>query len=184
MGTVAARGRHSVRSTPADLHPTSDKVVTGGNELPAVRQFNVAMLGAAHPALGVILVKVQAVEIAVGHDPGVVDRRDRDAPQPSSLTCPRRQTDPTTAPITKALKPIKPTSSACTRRSCQITNVAAVVTRGRLSTRNEMPAGARGVDRDADIRSGVSVVGEQTRCIASAVPEHPTANASVSERPA
>ena len=89
MGTVAAARSPQRPIDPAGLHPTSDKGVTGGNELPAVRQFDVAMLGAPQPALGVIHVKVQAVEIAVGHDPSVVDRRDRDAPQPSSLTCPR-----------------------------------------------------------------------------------------------
>ena len=89
MGTVAAARSPQRPINPAGLHPTSDKVVTGGKELPALRQFDVAMLGAPQPVLGVVHVEVQAVEIAVGHDPSVVDRRDRYAPQLSSLTCPR-----------------------------------------------------------------------------------------------
>ena len=79
MGTVTAARSPQRPIDPAGLHPTSDEVVTGGEELPALGQFDVAVLRAPQPVLGVVHVEVQAVEIAVGHDPSVVDRRDRDA---------------------------------------------------------------------------------------------------------
>ena len=87
MGTVAAARSPQRPVHPAGLHPAGNEVVTGGEELPALGQFDVAVLRAPQPVLGVVHVEVQAVEIAVGHDPSVVDRRDRDAPQPSSLGC-------------------------------------------------------------------------------------------------
>ena len=87
MGTVAAARSPQRPVHPAGLHPAGNEVVTGGEELPALGQFDVAVLRAPQPELGVVHVEVQAVEIAVGHDPSVVDRRDRDAPQPSSLGC-------------------------------------------------------------------------------------------------
>ena len=62
MGTVAAARSPQRPIHPAGLHPAGHEVVTGGEEFPALGQFDVAVLRAPQPVLGVVHVEVQAVE--------------------------------------------------------------------------------------------------------------------------